>query len=306
MARTVLDVRVFREGNLVGSKQFDRDLLRIGRLPSSHLVLDGIARMHAVIERDADRETYFFVDLGSSLGSQVNGEWVDKTRQLPERGTLDLGPWHIEYEIVKDTRTSTEILRDLRKSMNERAREKGLEDWEHDTRVVEEIGDAEEKERLNLLNWAEGTPPPDSGSDSTDEVEEIRVASMVNLSPEFVRSVYALSPEEAKLKAVETILQVSAVQNSLEWLANSNILKQAVAFAREEEEKQQGGGEAAKVKQGFDNVIDHLKNMMVGGISNLVLYTTRAGGGTITEQEFKLLEEQYLKAAEAANSAKSE
>lgn len=71
---------------------FDQDYIRIGTLPSSHIVLpadSGVSRMHAVIEvtrqsvvrsADAPHGQAFvdFIDVGSTGGSIVNGKPTSK------------------------------------------------------------------------------------------------------------------------------------------------------------------------------------------------------------------------------------
>src|SRR5512145_2108157 len=49
---TPITLKVFRGSELVRSEQFNREIIKIGRLASAHLVLDDdrISRIHSVIE----------------------------------------------------------------------------------------------------------------------------------------------------------------------------------------------------------------------------------------------------------------
>src|SRR3954470_17531929 len=58
-----------------------QDVIKIGKLASSHLRLDDetVSRMHAVIETTGPNEIHV-VDLGSTRGTTVNGERITKAR----------------------------------------------------------------------------------------------------------------------------------------------------------------------------------------------------------------------------------
>jgi hypothetical protein len=72
-------VRVFRGDDLLRTEQFNRDIVKIGRLATAHLVLDedGIARIHAVIEV-APGGALSIIDMGSAGGTVVNGKKVSR------------------------------------------------------------------------------------------------------------------------------------------------------------------------------------------------------------------------------------
>jgi hypothetical protein len=82
---TPIVVRVFRGDDLLRTEQFSREIVKIGRLASAHLVLDeeGIARIHAVIEV-APGGALSIIDMGSAGGTVVNGKKVS-------RAALDYG-----------------------------------------------------------------------------------------------------------------------------------------------------------------------------------------------------------------------
>jgi TonB family protein len=80
-----LTLRVFKGDQLVTAKDYDRDIIKIGRLSSAHLCLDDekVSRIHSVIEVGPDG-TLSIIDMGSVEGTFVNGKRVNK-------GTLAFG-----------------------------------------------------------------------------------------------------------------------------------------------------------------------------------------------------------------------
>ncbi len=74
-----LRLNVFKGDQLVASKDYDRDIIKIGRLSSAHLCLDDekVSRIHSVIEVAADG-TLSIIDMGSVEGTYVNGKRVNK------------------------------------------------------------------------------------------------------------------------------------------------------------------------------------------------------------------------------------
>src|SRR5512133_3263859 len=82
---TPITLKVFRGDELVRSEQFNREIIKIGRLASAHLCLDDekISRIHSVIEVSPDG-AISIIDMGSAEGTFVNGKKVS-------RGALQLG-----------------------------------------------------------------------------------------------------------------------------------------------------------------------------------------------------------------------
>lgn len=80
-----LTLRVFKGEQLVATKEYDRDIIKIGRLSSAHLCLedDKVSRIHSVIEVAPDG-SLSIIDMGSVEGTYVNGKRVNK-------GTLAFG-----------------------------------------------------------------------------------------------------------------------------------------------------------------------------------------------------------------------
>jgi TonB family protein len=76
-----LTLKVFKGETLVTSHDFERDIIKIGRLSSAHLRLDDetVSRVHAVLEAGADG-SLSIIDMGSAEGTWVNGKRVNKGR----------------------------------------------------------------------------------------------------------------------------------------------------------------------------------------------------------------------------------
>ncbi len=74
-------LKVFKGDVLVTSRDFERDIIKIGRLASSHLCLEDekVSRIHSVIEVGADG-SLSITDMGSIGGTHVNGKRVSKGR----------------------------------------------------------------------------------------------------------------------------------------------------------------------------------------------------------------------------------
>jgi nucleoside 2-deoxyribosyltransferase len=71
---------VFSSGQLIRRETFTQNVIKIGRLDSSNLRIDDkdASRMHAVIEVIDEPCEVHIIDLGSSVGTQVNGMKVNK------------------------------------------------------------------------------------------------------------------------------------------------------------------------------------------------------------------------------------
>src|SRR5512147_452092 len=82
---TPITLKVFRGDELVRTEQFNREIIKIGRLASAHLCLDDekISRIHSVIEVSPDGNLSI-IDMGSAEGTFVNGKKVS-------RGALRVG-----------------------------------------------------------------------------------------------------------------------------------------------------------------------------------------------------------------------
>ena len=75
-----LTLKVYKGNELIASKDYDRDLIKIGRLSSAHLCLEDekVSRIHAVIDVGQDG-AMFVTDMGSVEGTYINGKRVTKS-----------------------------------------------------------------------------------------------------------------------------------------------------------------------------------------------------------------------------------
>src|SRR5450432_859938 len=80
-ANVPIRFEIYKGDNLVREEVLAQDVIKIGKLASSHLRLDDetVSRMHAVIETTGPNEIHV-VDLGSTRGTTVNGERITKAR----------------------------------------------------------------------------------------------------------------------------------------------------------------------------------------------------------------------------------
>jgi TonB family protein len=80
-ARVPLRFQIFKGDELVREEVLNQDVIKVGKLASSHLRIDDetVSRMHAVIEI-AGPDDVSLIDLGSTRGTTVNGERITKTR----------------------------------------------------------------------------------------------------------------------------------------------------------------------------------------------------------------------------------
>ncbi len=81
---TPITLKVFRGSELVRTEQFNREIIKIGRLASAHLCLDDekISRIHSVIEVAPDG-AISIIDMGSAEGTFVNGKKVSRGALKP-------------------------------------------------------------------------------------------------------------------------------------------------------------------------------------------------------------------------------
>ncbi|MCA2980379.1 MAG: FHA domain-containing protein, partial [Myxococcaceae bacterium] len=93
-----LTLKVFKGDQLVSTKDFDRDLIKIGRLASAHLTIDDekVARIHAVIDVAPDG-TLSVTDMGTVEGTMLNGKRVMKS-SLAFGDAITLGGTTIRVE----------------------------------------------------------------------------------------------------------------------------------------------------------------------------------------------------------------
>lgn len=96
-----LRFEIVEDGEVAETRELDRDVVKIGKLASSHLRLDesSVSRIHAVIERSGDG-SYSVIDLGSAEGTYVNGEQVTKS-EVQSGDELRFGDAVVRIEFVE-------------------------------------------------------------------------------------------------------------------------------------------------------------------------------------------------------------
>jgi hypothetical protein len=74
-----LTLKVYKDDQLIATREYDRDIIKIGRLASAHLCLDDekVSRIHSVIEVSPNG-ALSIIDMGSVEGTYVNGQRVNK------------------------------------------------------------------------------------------------------------------------------------------------------------------------------------------------------------------------------------
>ncbi len=100
-----LTFKIHRGADVVGTQTFPVgpvDVVKIGRLKSSHLCLDddAVARMHAVIEMAGDELR--IVDLGTVAGTVLNGTKIFRNATINQGDALTFGSFRVELLDVRE------------------------------------------------------------------------------------------------------------------------------------------------------------------------------------------------------------
>src|ERR1700750_3301781 len=95
-AKVPLPFRIFKGDQLVREEKLSLSVIKLGKVPSVHLKLDDatVSRMHAIIEVNGPGDVSI-IDLGSTKGTFVNGQKVNKAK-LQSGDTIVVGETKIE------------------------------------------------------------------------------------------------------------------------------------------------------------------------------------------------------------------
>ena len=99
-AKVPLTFRIYRHDEFVREETLSQQVIKVGKLSSSHLRLDDdtVSRMHAVIEVTGTGDVSI-IDLGSTKGTHVNGQKINKAR-LQSGDRIVVGDTRIEIAIA--------------------------------------------------------------------------------------------------------------------------------------------------------------------------------------------------------------
>ncbi|MEZ4362319.1 MAG: AgmX/PglI C-terminal domain-containing protein [Kofleriaceae bacterium] len=97
-----LTFRIFKGDQLVREERLSLSVIKIGKVPSAHLKLDDetVSRTHAIIEVNGPTDVSI-IDLGSTKGTFVNGQRVNKAK-LQTGDNILVGDTRIELAIGAD------------------------------------------------------------------------------------------------------------------------------------------------------------------------------------------------------------
>src|SRR3954453_12915999 len=98
-AKVPLTFRIFKGDQLLREERLSLSVIKLGKVPSAHLKLDDetVSRMHAIIEVNGPGDVSI-IDLGSTKGTFVNGQKVNKAK-LQSGDTIVVGETRIQLAI---------------------------------------------------------------------------------------------------------------------------------------------------------------------------------------------------------------
>jgi pSer/pThr/pTyr-binding forkhead associated (FHA) protein len=108
-AKAPLTFRIFKGDQLIREERLSLSVIKLGKVPSAHLKLDDetVSRMHAIIEVNGPGDVSI-IDLGSTKGTFVNGQKVNKAK-LQSGDTIVVGETRIELSIGAEEEESTKV-----------------------------------------------------------------------------------------------------------------------------------------------------------------------------------------------------
>ena len=110
---TPLSMDIYRGDDLVESRSYNRDIIKIGRLSSAHLRLEDekVSRIHSVVEVGADG-AISIIDMGSAVGTLVNGQRVNKG-PLKDGDEIRVGDTRIVLHVNADQASATDATQEI-------------------------------------------------------------------------------------------------------------------------------------------------------------------------------------------------
>ncbi|MCA9583588.1 MAG: FHA domain-containing protein, partial [Myxococcales bacterium] len=106
-SQVTLTFNIYQGDQLVRTERLNQNVIKVGKLPSSHLRIDDetVSKMHAVIEVTGPGEIHV-IDLGSTAGTLVNGQKVNK-HQLQSGDELTFGGARVQVTIEAASASSS-------------------------------------------------------------------------------------------------------------------------------------------------------------------------------------------------------
>lgn len=304
------------QGTMVSDYSFDQDVVKVGTLRSSHVVLPekSGARMHAVIEREGD--VWRVIDLGSPYRTYLDGNQVDKNAVLDApKGVLRFGDCELEYSLGPGG--LADLVEDVDKARAEMA-----SSATHHKRLMESL--MKEMERVAPRSFKEAALFRDSWAVlgdkekrrflrlSVDTIRRIReepkkfderaAGAALAVGADGIAAIYDLTREEAVAKAREVLCDMTQAKQSLELFHEMDLLSSILNTAQAANMEADQLESLAKFKRGHEALEDSLQTAIAAGPTILLACLSRAGGGELSEEDREKLRAQWAATVSAANS----
>src|SRR5262249_5207230 len=104
-----LTFKIYKGDQLIREEKLSLSVIKLGKVPSAHLKLDDetVSRMHAIIEVNGPGDVSI-IDLGSTKGTFVNGQKVNKAK-LQSGDTIGGGEPRIELATGAGEEEATKV-----------------------------------------------------------------------------------------------------------------------------------------------------------------------------------------------------